>query len=127
MADFQAIAKQFVEFYYKTFDSDRQQLASLYRDASMLTFEANPVQGSAGIVQKLAELPFQKVAHRVDSMDAQPTGGSPQDGIVVLVTGALLVDEEQRPMSYTQMFHLKPDGQTFFVFNDIFRLVYPGQ
>ena len=31
MADFQGIAKQFVEFYYKTFDSDdRQQLAGLY-------------------------------------------------------------------------------------------------
>ena len=37
------------------------------------------------------ELPFQKVAHRVDSMDAQPAGSGPQDGIVVLVTGALLV------------------------------------
>ena len=30
-------------------------------------------------------------------------------------------------MSYAQMFHLKPEGQTYFVFNDVFRLVYPGQ
>ena len=46
-------AEQFVEFYYKTFDSDRSQLASLYGDDSMLTFEAAPLSGAANIVQKL--------------------------------------------------------------------------
>ncbi|KAL9619428.1 MAG: hypothetical protein Q9160_005939 [Pyrenula sp. 1 TL-2023] len=124
MADFENIAKQFVEFYYKTFDADRQQLAGLYREKSMLTFENQPIQGAAPIVQKLSELPFQKVAHRVDSLDAQPAG---ENGtIVVMVTGALLVDDEQRPMSYAQMFHLLPEGGTMFVLNDIFRLVYSG-
>ena len=35
------------------------------------------------------------------------------------------VDEEQRPMSYTQAFQLMPDGAgSYFVFNDIFRLIY---
>jgi hypothetical protein len=43
---------------------------------------------------------------------------------MVLVTGALLVDAEQRPMSYTQVFQLLPDGNSFYVYNDIFRLVY---
>ena len=34
----------------------------------------------------------------------------------------LQVDEEQRPMSYTQVFQLMPDGQgSYFVFNDVFR------
>jgi hypothetical protein len=65
---------------------------------------------------------------------------------MVLVSGALLVswqtllsrskrakltqskvDEEQKPMSYTQVFQLLPDGQgSYYVFNDIFRLVYLG-
>jgi hypothetical protein len=37
----------------------------------------------------------------------------------------LQVDEEQKPMSYTQSFQLLPDGQgSYFVFNDIFRLIY---
>jgi hypothetical protein len=30
MADPQAIAKQFTDFYYNTFDADRSQLVSLY-------------------------------------------------------------------------------------------------
>jgi hypothetical protein len=30
-------------------------------------------------------------------------------------------------MSYTQVFQLKPDGAgSYYVFNDIFRLVYPA-
>ncbi|KAI5299698.1 hypothetical protein KEM56_003027, partial [Ascosphaera pollenicola] len=58
----------------------------------------------------------------VSTLDAQPTQNG---GILVLVTGALLVDEEGRPMNYTQTFHLLPDGAgSYFVFNDIFRLVY---
>lgn len=35
------------------------------------------------------------------------------------------VDEEQRPMNYTQTFHLLPDGSgSYYVHNDIFKLVY---
>ncbi|KAI9832895.1 MAG: Nuclear transport factor 2 [Sarea resinae] len=118
-------ADQFVAFYYKTFDENRQNLAMLYRDESMLTFEGNPVQGAAQIVEKLGSLPFQKVQHQYSTADAQPSGGA--GGIIVMVTGALLVDEEQKPMSYTQTFQLLPDGQgSYFVFNDVFRLVYPA-
>lgn len=61
-----------MEYYYKTFDSDRNQLAPLYvcgtpklgeesvrltrleqRNDSMLTFEGAPCQGVAQIVEKL--------------------------------------------------------------------------
>ncbi|KAE8146548.1 hypothetical protein BDV25DRAFT_162280 [Aspergillus avenaceus] len=122
MADFQNIAQQFVQFYYQTFDSDRQALAGLYREQSMLTFETNSVQGVASVMEKLTSLPFQKVAHQVSTLDAQPS--NQQGGILVMVTGALLVDEEQKPMNYTQTFQLLPDQGSYFVFNDVFRLVY---
>ncbi|KAK3690781.1 Nuclear transport factor 2 [Vermiconidia calcicola] len=125
MADFENIAKQFVEYYYKTFDTDRTQLQPLYRDESMLTFEASPCQGAMAIVDKLKNLPFQKVEHQVATIDAQPS--NPSGGIVVIVSGALLVEEERRPMSYTQTFQLLPDGaNSYFIFNDVFRLVYPA-
>lgn len=70
----------------------------------------------------LQSLPFQKVVHQVSTQDAQP---GPNNGVVVLVTGQLLVDEEQRPMNYTQAFQLLPDGAGgYYVYNDIFKLVY---
>ena len=48
--------------------------------------------------------------------------------IPILITNLpadLQVDEEQKPMSYTQAFQLLPNGAgSYFVYNDIFRLVY---
>lgn len=67
-------------------------------------------------------LPFQKVQHRTDTMDAQPANAD--GGIVVLVTGALVVDDQTQPMSFVQSFTLMPESGSYFVFNDMFRLVY---
>ncbi|KAJ5728344.1 Nuclear transport factor 2 Eukaryote [Penicillium malachiteum] len=120
MSNFNEIAQQFVQFYYNTFDQDRAGLLPLYREHSMLTFETSSHLGANEIVEKLTSLPFEKVAHQIATLDAQPTHG---DGVIVLVTGALLVDEEQRPMNYTQCFKLMPDQGSFFVLNDVFRLV----
>jgi hypothetical protein len=71
MADINAIAKQFTDFYYSTFDSNRAHLNSLYvrpsphvydlqqshtfvqRHESMLSWEGNPFQGAAAITEKL--------------------------------------------------------------------------
>ncbi|KAK5939991.1 Nuclear transport factor 2 [Knufia obscura] len=124
MANFQDIAQQFVDFYYKTFDADRTQLVALYKQTSMLTFEKEPFQGAQNIVEKLTNLPFQKVQHRVDTMDAQPS--SQEGGIQVLVTGALMVDDQPQPMSYVQTFTILPADGSYYVFNDMFRLVYPA-
>jgi len=124
MGDFHTIAQQFVDFYYKTFDADRTQLAALYRDKSMLSFEKEQFAGTQGILEKLTNLPFQKVQHRVDTTDAQPS--SLEGAILVMVTGALLVDDQPQPMSYVQTFNLMPESGSYFVFNDIFRLVYPA-
>ncbi|EPE06200.1 nuclear transport factor 2 [Ophiostoma piceae UAMH 11346] len=115
------MADQFVDFYYNTFDADRKQLVPLYREQSMLTFESSSVLGAGAIVEKLSGLPFQQVKHQVSTKDAQPTSN---DGVIVLVTGQLLVDEEQRPMNFSQTFHLAKDANGYFVYNDIFKLIF---
>eukprot|EP00835_Amoeboradix_gromovi_P002360 NODE_132_length_18298_cov_0.443101.p11 type:complete len:125 gc:universal NODE_132_length_18298_cov_0.443101:13982-13608(-) len=123
MSDFDATAKSFVDFYYNTFDQNRSNLAGLYRDMSMLSFEGNQCQGTANITEKLMSLPFQKVVHKVDSIDAQP---SYPDGkhILVSVTGQLLVDDSEQPIKFSQVFFLVNEGGSYYVFNDIFRLNY---
>ncbi|KNE97431.1 hypothetical protein PSTG_09265 [Puccinia striiformis f. sp. tritici PST-78] len=123
MSDPTQIASQFVQFYYEKFDTDRGQLAPLYRDHSMLTFEANPYLGTANIVKKLQELPFAKVTHQVHTLDAQPSN-SATPSIIVLVTGALQIDGETNPLRFSQAFHLVSEDGSFFVLNDVFRLVY---
>ncbi|KAF4441692.1 nuclear transport factor 2 [Fusarium austroafricanum] len=121
--NFEEVAKQFVEFYYNTFDTNRQGLSALYRDQSMLTFESSASLGAQAIGEKLVGLPFQKVKHEVSTLDAQPSND--QGGVIILITGRLLVDEEQNPMNFTQSFQLSRDASgQYFVFNDLFKLVY---
>ncbi|KAI4871177.1 nuclear transport factor 2 [Hypoxylon rubiginosum] len=120
------VAAMFVQYYYNQFDADPAGLATLYREGSMLTFESSSFKGTQSVIEKLQSLPFQQIKHQVATMDPQP--GVAPDHILVLVTGQLLVDEEQRPMSYAQSFYLVPEnvnGQTqYYVHNDVFKLVY---
>ena len=67
MTDFEAVGKQFVEHYYNVFDTDRNSLASLYSDGSMLTFEAEQFMGSEGIMAKLGALP--SIKHQITTID----------------------------------------------------------
>ncbi|KAG6918042.1 Nuclear transport factor 2 [Tephrocybe rancida] len=123
MADINNIAKQFTDFYYQTFDSDRTKLAALYRPVSMLTWEGAPVAGDASISEKLTTLPFEKVQHKVTTLDAQPSSPSVAS-LIVSVTGLLVVDDSPNPLPFSQIFQLIPDGTSYYVYNDIFRLNY---
>ncbi|KAI0747602.1 nuclear transport factor 2 [Daedaleopsis nitida] len=123
MADINAIAKQFTDFYYTTFDTNRVGLQSLYRDVSMLSWEGTPILGASAISEKLTSLPFEKVQHQVTTLDAQPSSPSVAS-LIVSVTGMLLIDDNVHPLQFSQIFHLIPDGGSYYVYNDIFRLNY---
>ncbi|KAH7670256.1 Nuclear transport factor 2 domain-containing protein [Dioscorea alata] len=120
--DPEAVAKQFVDFYYQTFDTNRPGLALLYQDSSMLTFEGSKIQGAAAIAAKLTGLPFQQCHHSISTIDCQPSG--PSGGIIVFVSGLLQLAGEQHALKFSQMFHLMPGPTGFYVLNDIFRLNY---
>ncbi|KAH9978498.1 hypothetical protein BJV74DRAFT_946916 [Russula compacta] len=123
MADINSVAQQFTNFYYRAFDENRATLQPLYRESSMLTFEGTPIQGVRGIIEKLTSLPFQKVQHKVTTLDAQPS--SPNiASLIVSVTGLLVVDDSPNPLQFSQVFHLIPEGGSYYVLNDIFRLNY---
>ncbi|RIA91234.1 nuclear transport factor 2 [Glomus cerebriforme] len=121
MSDLNNLATQFVQYYYSVFQSDRNNLKPLYRDDSMLTFEGAPFKGVNDIIGKLTSLPFQQVAHRIATLDAQP---SINNGIIVMVTGELLIDQETNATRFSQAFQLIPEGSTYWVLNDVFRLNY---
>eukprot|EP00761_Pharyngomonas_kirbyi_P003295 gb/GECH01003299.1/.p1 GENE.gb/GECH01003299.1/~~gb/GECH01003299.1/.p1 ORF type:complete len:127 (+),score=37.46 gb/GECH01003299.1/:1-381(+) len=123
MSNFEEIGTAFVKHYYQVFDSDRSQLVHLYQDESMLSFEGDQIQGAEKIVEKLQGLRLGQVAHQISSLDCQP---SVSGGVIVFVCGQLVADgEEERPMAFSQIFHLMPadaGGNNFYVTNDMFRL-----
>lgn len=88
----------------------------------MLTFETSECQGVQSIIEKLVSLPFQRVEHKIVTINSQPA--SPNGDIIVLVTGQLLLDEERNAQNYSQVFHLMPESGSYYVLNDIFRLNY---
>jgi hypothetical protein len=88
MADPESVGKAFLQYYYQLFESNRQGLATLYQDASMLTFEGQKFQGPQAIVGKLAQLPFNQCKINADTMDFQP---SVSGGVMVFVTGKIIV------------------------------------
>ncbi|KAF9192162.1 Nuclear transport factor 2 [Haplosporangium sp. Z 767] len=119
-ADANTIAKEFTNFYYSTFDAGRQNLLPLYRSTSMLSFEGAQVAGAEAIIEKLISLPLGSLRHNISTQDAQPI----DNGLLISVTGQLLAEGESNPQFFTQTFLLKPDGASYYVQNDIFRLVY---
>ncbi|XP_032235982.1 nuclear transport factor 2 [Nematostella vectensis] len=116
---FEQVAKQFVEYYYSVFDSNRNNLAPLYQPGSMLTFEGAQIQGTEAIVAKLVSMPFQQVLHVITSQDAQPL---PNGGIIVFVMGQLKADQDP-PLTFSQCFTLFQTTEgSYYVQNDMFRL-----
>lgn len=119
---YDSIGKAFTQQYYTLFDdpTQRHQLINLYNaEQSLMTFEGQQMQGSAKIMEKIASLTFQKIAHVITAVDCQPTFDG---GILINVLGQLKTDDDP-PQSFTQAFVLKPANDTFFIQHDMFRLV----
>ncbi|KAF2819073.1 NTF2-like protein [Ophiobolus disseminans] len=124
---FETVADAFLNFYYQSFDGPRHELAMVYRDQSMLSYEGGGVMGAAAIMEKLQNLNFGQIQHRRDTTDVQPVG---DDAIIIMVTGALIIQGEERPTGFSQTFHLKNEidangGSNWWIFNEIFRLNFP--
>ncbi|KAG8727438.1 Nuclear transport factor 2 [Ceratobasidium sp. 428] len=120
MADPVAITTQFTEFFYGAWQTDRSTLAALYRPTSTLTWEGETFTGAESIAEKHKSLAFQKVVFKVETKDQQLSGG----GMLILTTGQLLVDDGTNPLHFSELFFLMPEGSSFYVLNDVFRLNY---
>uniref|UniRef100_A0A8C9GHK2 NTF2 domain-containing protein n=1 Tax=Piliocolobus tephrosceles TaxID=591936 RepID=A0A8C9GHK2_9PRIM len=100
---FEMIGKQFVNHYFQLFNTGRNELASLYKDVSMMSFENDQCKGTNQILERLNKLP-QTVIHKCLSLDIQPTHNN---GILILVCGDIVI-EENKPLKFVRTFHLLP-------------------
>jgi len=118
---FDEVGRQFVEHYYNTFDSARGNLAVLYTDASMLSYEGEQFMGVHPIMGKLGSMP--SIRHKIVTFDAQPTFNN---GILAFVSGDLIIDGNvEQPLKLAQTFHLCVGRQSgYYGHNDLFRLNY---
>lgn len=118
---YEDIGKGFVAQYYAIFDDplQRPNLVNLYNnEQSFMTFEGQQLQGAAKIMEKLQSLTFQKIKRVITAVDSQPMFDG---GVLINVLGRLQCDEDP-PHAFSQVFSLKPLGNSFFCQHDIFRL-----
>lgn len=119
--NFEMIAKQFVEQYYQLFDQPaqlRRKLQCMYHASAMLIFEDDCRQGPVNIIEKLSTLPFQAIQHIVTKLDSMPTANG---GVLIMVSGQLKADED-KPLSYSHVFNLHREAESYTIINEIFRL-----
>ncbi|CAG9765510.1 unnamed protein product [Ceutorhynchus assimilis] len=118
---YEAIGKGFVQQYYALFDdpAQRANLVNMYNvELSFMSFEGTQIQGAPKIMEKLNGLSFKKINRIITAVDSQPMFDG---GVLINVLGRLQADEDP-PHAYSQVFVLKPLGNSFFVQHDIFRL-----
>ncbi|KAF9166244.1 NTF2- export protein 1 [Actinomortierella ambigua] len=122
-------ADQFVELYYKLFDTQRAVLNRLYRDSSAILWNGNAYSGVGPFKELYDKMPSSE--HNVLSYDCHPLPpGQGQDpttpgSIIVSVSGTVKYGEESYQRQFFQSFVLSPDPSngSFYVWSDCFRFV----
>ncbi|GBG32946.1 Nuclear transport factor 2 [Hondaea fermentalgiana] len=117
------VAKQFLQFYYTTYDGGpekRQTLGNLYSPNSNFSFEGNPLKGRDAIMARIMELPPAQHDPNM-SVDVQMINGT--EIVMVFVTGQESLDNSN-PIRFAQMFILQKQNASYIIGNQVFRLNY---
>ncbi|KAG5485003.1 hypothetical protein LSCM1_07083 [Leishmania martiniquensis] len=121
---FQDVGVGFVQHYYNFFSTQRNQLAGIYRPSTLLTWQAEQVQGVDAIMARFANLGFAEAAFKQDNIDCQP---SLSGGVLVVVNGEVKLKDEQHSLKFNDVFHLALESGQWYVSNQIFSIVGGGQ
>lgn len=126
----EVIGEAFAKAYYETFDSNRQNTVNFYHNEALMTYQNAKVMGKNNILQKLASLGFSAIKHKIVYQDFQPDPRTVKTNnmeIYIVISGVLLIKEEKQQFSFTDFFHLVPDGKSsYYIMNHIFQLVHTG-
>lgn len=117
---FEEVGKQFARHYYATFCGDRSQLQPLYRDSTLVTWSGEQMQGVGAVMEKFANLTFRTAQFKPEDIDCHP---SLSGGIIVVVNGECMLDQERHGLKFNDVFHLAQDQGNWFISNQLFRIV----
>nr|XP_002129876.1 probable nuclear transport factor 2 [Ciona intestinalis] len=114
------LGRAFAQHYYTKICVGRQELDQLYAPDSVMTFEGLECSGREAVMAKLKALTFKSIHYSITSIDCQPTGLP--NTVFLMVLGQLKTDEDP-PHSFCQTFILRGFEASFFIVNDVFRMV----
>ena len=119
-----AATETFSNLYYKTFDTQRHRLASLYTDVSTVVWNGNGYRGVSQINEFFINLPA--TVHEITSMDCQPINkiaSQNATSILVVCEGTVRYGDERQRKHFSQNFLLMSENNTWKVVSDCFRFI----
>ncbi|CAL5084880.1 unnamed protein product [Urochloa decumbens] len=121
------VAGAFVKQYYQTLCSSRQDAYKFYNDSSILgrsdpNGNITSVTTINDIKKQLLFMDFTDCLIELETVDLQP---SHVDGVLILVAGYFTIDGLKQ--KFTQSFFLAPQGNGYFVLNDMLRFAKPTE
>ncbi len=117
---FEQVGRGFSGQYYNCIANSRDQLAGVYRDASLVTWCNAQLMGLNQIMPKLMGLAFNQSQWKAEEVDCQPM----QNGAILVVTqGLVRIDGEQRPLRFNDVMILQQDQRGWFIANQVFRIL----
>eukprot|EP00033_Pygsuia_biforma_P002158 GCRY01002393.1.p1 GENE.GCRY01002393.1~~GCRY01002393.1.p1 ORF type:complete len:143 (+),score=5.20 GCRY01002393.1:188-616(+) len=117
---------EFVDIFFKTYDTKRSETIKFFRETSFLVWNGNKASGLSEIATALDKIP--PTQHTIETLDCQPIPESLSAnsfGILVSVNGKIsMTSKKSHP--FTESIVLlcdpnKPGQKHFFVASDVFR------
>lgn len=102
---FREITQDFLQHYYKMYDTNIEQLHEHYTPSAMLTFNDEEYLGNDAIKAKYLSLNLNKTQHKVYSYDCQPMENN---DILIMATGTVIENnnlvwsQQENIISYLQ-------------------------
>ena len=113
------VAKQFLQFYYPTFGANRAGVFGLYHDSAVLDFEGKKYEGKQSVLNYFQEgMNFKTAKYYISSFTAQ---NSSNGGMIIFVIGKIVIDNDENPINFNEVFQIFPAGGSFTIVNQMFR------
>ncbi|OMO60437.1 Nuclear transport factor 2 [Corchorus capsularis] len=121
----EVVGKAFAKQFYTLLHEDPTQAFKFYKESSFLSRPdpdgvMNSVTGVKEINELILSLDFKSYRADIISVDAQLSFAK---GVIVIVTGYLIGDQDNVRRKFTQSFFLAPQEGGYYVLNDVFRYV----
>ena len=121
---FQEVGQGFVGQYYQFFSTNRPSLAGVYRPNSLMTWAGQQMQGADAIMERFSTLAFNQAQFKTEDIDCHP---SVSGGVIVVVNGEVLIEGEEHPLKFNDVFHLALDqANSWYISNQLFRIIGGG-
>ncbi|KAK9452424.1 uncharacterized protein V1518DRAFT_411196 [Limtongia smithiae] len=121
-------AERFIGLYYRTLDTRRNNIASMFEPSAPIVYNGNPVVGGAAYAELYSQMPM--TAHEVTGFDCHPLtalGANGMPSIALTTSGKVRIgnDVKKNLCGFSESLILRPQGNgRYLVSTAGYRILY---